>query len=113
MNISGEILELWRYPVKSMRGEPCDAIELERRGVSGDRRFAVIDAEGRIGSGKDTRRFRKIDGLLSLQAHLDGPIPQIRFPDGRLVSAADPGADSVLSDFLGKPVRLMPDAETS
>ena len=59
----GRVRSLWRYPVKSFLGERCDILELETRGVVGDRRWAIRDAQGRFGSGKDTRRFRRIDGL--------------------------------------------------
>ncbi|MGI4758379.1 MAG: MOSC domain-containing protein [Janthinobacterium lividum] len=35
------IAELWRYPVKGMRGERLTRLELDSHGVAGDRRFAV------------------------------------------------------------------------
>jgi uncharacterized protein len=54
---------LWRYPVKSLLGERLQAIEVEARGLQGDRRFAVTDRHGKIGSGKTTRRFRLLPGL--------------------------------------------------
>ncbi len=113
MNVFGKIIELWRYPVKSMLGESCKEIELEMRGVVGDRLFAVRDANGKFGSGKDTRRFRKIDGLFSLQAHFRGQIPQVRFPGGKLIAGNDPAIDSALSDVLGQPVQLVREAEIS
>jgi uncharacterized protein len=53
------IAELWRYPVKSMRGEQVEALTIDSRGVKGDRLFAVTDVDGKFGSGKNTRRFRK------------------------------------------------------
>ena len=49
---------LWRYPVKSLGGEACEALELEARGVAHDRVFAVRTASGKLGSGKSTRRFQ-------------------------------------------------------
>ena len=57
------LARLWRYPVKSMLGESRDSLELNSRGVAGDRLHAVRDSEGKLGSGKDTRRFRHIEGL--------------------------------------------------
>ena len=56
-----EVTGLWRYPVKSMLGERCQHLELDFRGVKGDRRYAVRDADGKLGSGKDSRRFRIMD----------------------------------------------------
>ncbi len=35
------IAELWRYPIKSMRGEQVDALDLLPDGIAQDRRFAV------------------------------------------------------------------------
>ena len=113
MNSSIQVSELWRYPVKSMLGEVCDEIELESRGVVGDRLFAVQDSDGYFGSGKDTRRFRKIDGLLSIQAKLCGEVPQVELPDGRRLSADDPIINGALSDYLGQPVQLVREAEIS
>jgi uncharacterized protein YcbX len=33
-----EVVGLWRYPVKSLQGEPIDAARVEADGVAGDRR---------------------------------------------------------------------------
>ena len=54
----GTVSRLWRYPVKSMLGEECRELAVEARGVAGDRLYALRDAEGKLGSGKNTRRFR-------------------------------------------------------
>ena len=40
MSIIGKIASLWRYPVKSMRGEEVDTIFLGFAGIYGDRLFA-------------------------------------------------------------------------
>ncbi|WP_202868993.1 MOSC N-terminal beta barrel domain-containing protein [Kribbella antibiotica] len=32
-----QVAELWRYPIKSMRGEPLDAAVLTDDGIQGDR----------------------------------------------------------------------------
>jgi len=42
------VAELWRYPVKSMRGEPLQRAELRADGIAGDRRVLVADARGRV-----------------------------------------------------------------
>lgn len=38
---SGTVSELWRYPVKSMRGERVEALRVDGRGAGGDRTYAV------------------------------------------------------------------------
>jgi MOSC domain-containing protein len=42
------IAELWRYPVKSMAGEPLERTELLPDGIEGDRLVQVFDARGRL-----------------------------------------------------------------
>jgi uncharacterized protein YcbX len=75
--MTGTVAKLWRYPVKSMLGEDCEHIVLDERGVSGDRLFAVRDADGKLGSGKTTRRFRRIDGLFEYCAIDHGDVPRV------------------------------------
>lgn len=67
------IERLWRYPVKSTGGERLRSAEVDRRGLVGDRLYAVRGADGKFGSGKNTRRFRRMDGLLHLSS---------RYPEG-------------------------------
>jgi uncharacterized protein YcbX len=51
--------EIRRYPVKAMGGESLDSVQVEARGVLGDRRYAVVDGDGKLASGKHSRRFRR------------------------------------------------------
>ena len=46
------VAELWRYPVKSLLGEQLPEVEVDERGVIGDRLYAVTDRDGKLGSGK-------------------------------------------------------------
>lgn len=45
----GQIEAIFRYPVKSMRGEPLDAASLGRHGLDGDRRLAFRRLDERSG----------------------------------------------------------------
>ena len=96
-----KIAALWRYPVKSMPGEQCSALELDARGAIGDRAFAVRAEGGELGSAK------RIDELFALGARHDGEWPEIAFPDGRRMRGDDPGIDAALSAALGIRVRLV------
>ena len=100
------VSELWRYPVKSLLGETCDTLALEERGVRGDRLFAVRDSEGKFGSGKSTRRFRRIDGLFGLSASYDDDVSVIRFAHGGTMRGDDHNIHTALSGVLGQPVTL-------
>ncbi len=59
------VAELWRYPVKSMAGEPLQAIEIREDGMVGDRLVHVADARGR------PLTARTVPGLLGLRATWD------------------------------------------
>jgi len=105
--MTATVATLWRYPVKSMLGEECAEVELETRGVRGDRRFAVRGDDGRLGSGKNSRRHRHIEGLFTFRSRYDGELPEITFPDGRRMRADDAGIDAALSATLRTPVMLV------
>lgn len=110
---AGTVAEAWRYPVKSLGGIEVHALTLDARGVTGDRRFAVYGADGKIGSGKSTRRFRRMDGLLEFGATLDeaGALT-LRTPEGALLLVPSPEADAALSAHLGETVQVRPEAAT-
>lgn len=96
------VSKLWRYPVKSMLGETCDRLEVDARGARGDRLFAVLDGDGRLGSGKSSGRLRYIDGMLGFRATAD----EIVFPDGTRMPIADPDIHRALSQAFGLAVTL-------
>ncbi len=110
---AGVVLTLWRYPVKSMLGERCEHLALDARGVEGDRLYAIRDAGGKFGSGKSTRRFRRIDGLFEFSAVYEGGVPVIIVPDGRRLRGDDPTIHDALSTALGQPVTLAREAAIS
>jgi uncharacterized protein YcbX len=100
------LLEIHRYPVKSLLGERLDEIFVDQRGCAGDRLWSVRDLDGKLGSGKTTRRFRRMDGLLELGAAYDADVPVVTFPDGRKLRAGTPATDQAVSAQVGRPVTL-------
>jgi uncharacterized protein YcbX len=87
---------LWRYPVKSLGGERLDEVELDERGIVADRRWALVDPDGGIASGKTTRRFRRVPGLLLHGAFLDDRAePVVRLADGRQLAPSDTLAEEL------------------
>ncbi|MBO8193423.1 MOSC N-terminal beta barrel domain-containing protein [Streptomyces oryzae] len=96
----GVIERIWRYPIKSTGGEVLHRAEVEARGLVGDRLFAVRDAQGKFGSGKNTRRFRRMPGLLQLRSHYldDGGEPELLDPQGAVV----PDPSAYLRRYLGR-----------
>ena len=108
---AGTIAELWRYPVKSMRGERVGEADVSATGLLGDRSYAVVDVEsGKVCSAKHPRMW---GGLLQCQARYlsepSGKTPApvaIRLPDGIETGSDDLDVDQHLSLVLGRSVRL-------
>lgn len=50
--------EIRRYPVKAMGGESLESVAVDARGLAGDRAYAVVDADGKLATGKHSQRFR-------------------------------------------------------
>ena len=101
------VAELWRYPVKSLLGEQLEAVQVEERGVVGDRLYALTDRHGKLGSGKTTRRFRRLDGIFDLRARDGGERPVVTLPDGRELPAGDAELDAFLSARYGDELRVL------
>ncbi len=111
--MTGTLTEVRRYPVKSLEGELLPGCDLTGRGLDGDRWWSVRDPDGRFGSGKSSRRFRRMDGLRDLVARYDGDVPVIGLVDGADVRGDDPGVHEALSAHVGRPVRLEREQEVS
>ena len=97
-----EVVGLWRYPVKSLQGEPLDAARVEADGVIGDRRWGIRDEHtGRI------LTARRRPELLNASASYDGNEPVITLPDGRTVVGSGKHTDRHLSKWLASPASLV------
>lgn len=87
---------LWRYPVKSLGGEPLESVVVDSLGLAGDRRYGIRDlSTGRV------LTARREPSLLFARAELRDGSPVVVLPDG--TETAD---DAVLSDWLGRTVAL-------
>jgi len=103
----GVVRDLFRYPVKSMRGERLSAVDIGVHGVIGDRAYALREANGRVVTAK------KWANMLEFSARYDAPPTpgalaplRITLPEGRTIQAQAPDASAVLSAVLGRPVIL-------
>lgn len=92
---------LWRYPVKSLRGERADSLALDSRGVLGDRLWALADAHGKLASGKSTRRFRRVAGLMHHGARYDGDVPVLMLADGHEIRGDAANVDLAVAEMAG------------
>lgn len=91
------LLEVWRFPVKSLQGEQLDSLQVTPQGLAGDRQFAIFDEVTGLGL-----TARRVPALLFASARLrtDGAV-EITLPDGS--TAKD---DEALSAWIGRRVAL-------
>jgi hypothetical protein len=114
--------ELWRFPVKSLRGARCERLALGARGPEGDREWMIVDANGHFLTQRQIPRMALVDarfeaGRLVLEvagreplavAHDGGePLVVQVWGDRCAALAPDPAADAWLTDLLGRPCRLV------
>lgn len=77
------VVELWRYPVKSMAGERLESCAVTDRGLEGDRRWAFIDqSPNRAGKWFNIKQHAP---LMTYQARLVGGELDLVAPDGSSV----------------------------
>jgi len=104
----GTVGALWRYPIKSMRGESLDEAWVTGRGITGDRVWAVRELErGGIMSA------RTFPILLALLARYESEPAtdaaariKIELPDGGELAPDDPQAPAILSHLVRRRVAL-------
>ena len=117
MNVVGRVQSVWRYPVKSMRGEKLDSVFVGFAGVYGDRIYAFRNSSANVGFPFLTAReqprmllhrpqFRYPEkarsppnladaqhlapGLTPVYANLDDLVVDVETPDGAVLSIDSP-----------------------
>jgi uncharacterized protein YcbX len=128
MSIVGTVESLWRYPVKSMRGEELDEMFAGYAGVYGDRVFAFTSSLSPKGfpffTGRDQRqmiRYRahfrnpekaarpinlaeaESSGANPISANASELMIEVETPDGKTIAIDDPALiDNLRADIDGK-----------
>jgi uncharacterized protein YcbX len=117
------IVDLYRYPVKSLRGFRIEEAFIEKIGLAGDRRWVVIDETGRFLTIRELPRMTQIEalpvegGLLLRHAEAGEvlvPVPGrdasrldvTVWKDTLSAPLASDAAAAFLSGLLERPVRL-------
>jgi uncharacterized protein YcbX len=109
MSIIGKVESLWRYPVKSMRGEELDEAFAGYSGIYGDRLFAFRSSANHKGFPYFTAREQR--KLLQYR-------PRFRYPDKatrpiNLIEAESRNANPLLADLAELVVDVQtPDGKT-
>jgi MOSC domain-containing protein len=108
----GKVASLWRYPVKSMRGEELSESELTEYGLLGDRAYALIDAaEGKAATAKNPGKWPTLFGCRAtfVDAPRQGlPLAAVRITlhDGTSLTSSARDCHQILSKVLNRQVTL-------
>ena len=97
------LIQIARHPVKSLQGELVASAEIEPDGMRGDRCWGIRDE--RTGKILTARRAPQLLFASSALAPDDALV--ITLPTGVSCEGAGAKTDAALSDWLGKPVRLV------
>jgi hypothetical protein len=103
------VTQLWRYPVKSMRGEVLSSTHFGYGGIPFDRRFALIDDtpdSHRRGMQTTARQFPALLGYAASVA--DGSVV-VKMPDGAVMDVTQPDAGARLAKETGLSFALADD----
>ncbi|MGO9061118.1 MAG: MOSC domain-containing protein [Candidatus Binataceae bacterium] len=104
----GIVGELWRYPVKSLRGQRLREMTVTADGVLGDRAYALRDLKyGAILSAKMLPSLLAMRACWAVEPGADtNGVVRIEMPDGTAVQGDSPQAAQILSQRLALQVRL-------
>ena len=112
-SIVGSLLEISRFPVKSMQGESLEHADLDAVGVLGDRAYALLDTEtGKVVSAKSVRLFPDLLAcraafVESPQAGSEMPPVRITLPNGTEVVSGSSQTGRALSAYFQREVSLV------
>jgi hypothetical protein len=100
VSIIGRVESLWRYPVKSMRGEALETARIGSGGVFGDRIFAFQSSDRPATFPYLTARSLK--AMLRYRPHFrpEDLTVDVETPDGDLLAIDDPALIRRLGDGL-------------
>lgn len=111
-DLVGTVVELWRFPVKSMQGEQVSDVRVTTTGLVGDRGYALIEADtGKVVSAKSVKLFPDLLGCRAAfleppQTGRELPPVRIELPDGSSVSSDSQDAPALLSAYFHREVTL-------
>lgn len=102
--VSGRVQGIWRYPVKSTRGEILNSATCTSQGLEGDREWGVLGGDGTVVSAKSPRHGGALLSVLSGR-HEDGTTLLV-LPSGSEVTAGTAVCDHALTALLGWSVHV-------
>lgn len=109
--VTGQVREIWHYPVKSMMGGRLDSADVGTDGIPGDREYAMRDEQREAIQGA-----RRHGALMQCSAVFragefvpggDNPV-DITFPDGTVIGTDDPALNEAVSELVGTEMTIWP-----
>src|SRR5689334_3409535 len=103
----GTVAAIWRYPVKSMRGEAIDGSHVDWPGLDGDRRYAFVRS-GNLSSfpwltGRDVPALIRYAPYFADPAHVLESRVRVQTPDGRDLAVESAELVAELAALHGAP----------
>ena len=107
--IIGRVAQIWRYPVKSMAGDPLDSSFIGAAGVAGDRAWAVRDdVAGEIRSGRTWPILLQCSAQYRQEPDAAIPHVDLTLPDDTTTSSDRTDVDLRISTLVGTKASLWP-----
>lgn len=107
----GVVKELYRFPVKSMRGEALTEAFGAWHGFQGDRRYAFVRSENRSGfpwlTGREIPQIVQFTPRITDPSDIENSPVDVALPDGRILPIGSTELNQVLAEAYGKPVHLI------
>lgn len=107
--IVGTIAQLWRFPVKSMAGERRESVVFTRRGIPGDRGWALLDdVRQGVTNAKRQPQLRHCLARYPIEPVADAapPAAEIVLPDGTTFRSDSADAPRRMTGYLGRAVTM-------
>lgn len=102
-----KVIELWRYPVKSFRGERLGALRFDIGGPEHDRRYMLVDGTPeRLGK---RLTATQVPALLSHTATVSDGAVVVTSAGGAVLRSDDPDFEKQLNEIVGRPLTVHED----
>ena len=110
-----EVSRIFVYPIKSCRGIEVEAAEVEARGLEGDRRYMLVDANGRFLTQRRYPQMAQIHVSLDADGYIveSGGRKPLKLPRSMSVDDPDAGGSCQVRIWSETVEACLADAETN
>jgi uncharacterized protein YcbX len=98
--VAGTVAWISIAPVKGLALQQLEEVQLDRTGVTANRRFYLVDGDGRLRNGKQLGRLTAVEARFDEEANT----LELRLPDGAVVTGLVTTDGAVETSFYGRAV---------